>query len=197
MKSKILLIDDATAPMKGHIDLLRKSYTVRLCDGALLGEGVISGLARKFACAIVDVMMPAPMAWGPGTQNGFRTGVVLLKRVSEAINDAHLPVIVLTNRGRCEIMDDLALLNLAGTQVLVLSKAVTLPRDLLAAVNASVAWGVRRRKSDAGAKSTRTAIKTKAAGSAKGTSKKTRPQGTAKGTQQKPKAVRRVPSGSP
>ncbi|MEQ1860364.1 MAG: hypothetical protein ABMA13_10540 [Chthoniobacteraceae bacterium] len=146
MKSKILLVDDAKSPMKGYINILRDTYDVKQCDGAVFAENVLKELAGRFACAIIDVMMPPPPSWGAGTQCGFKTGIVLLRRVRDQVTSDYLPIIVLTNRDRQEITADVNELNLFTAQVQVLAKLTTQPRELLAAVNAAVAWGKRKRK---------------------------------------------------
>ena len=153
-KPSLLFIDDEIFFAQGYLEELDDRYNVTLSRKVPDAEIKLKKEAYQYLLAAVDVMMPVPGEWDAKDQldanRGEATGLVLLRRCRDAIIQANLPVIVLTNRKPEDIKAAIIILDFPEGLVEVRHKAVTiflrhLP-DLVSPEPAPIAHGFAERR---------------------------------------------------
>lgn len=130
-KNRLLFVDDEKYFAQGYLDELDNHFRVTVCRAADQAEAeIISAVGSNvYVAAVVDVMMPVPESW-PETdrrdcRDGVMTGVILLRRNRERVTSAKLPIVVLTNRMRREVDDELKKMGFADAVINVRHKLET------------------------------------------------------------------------
>ena len=135
MKKTILFVDDDSYWSQNYQDQLSKNNTVvykSSADGAIAELSLNGG---SFDLVILDVMMDTPDSVDlVETEGGMMTGVWILGKLKDLLQEKKMPVVVLTNRAKKVVIDALNSLGYPKGQVVVYSKSEMSAKQLPSAV---------------------------------------------------------------
>ena len=98
----ILFIDDEKYLLNYYIEAVEGAgYKAVFCSSADEGLAYIRDRHAEIDLIVLDIMMPTPKgAAASETNDGLDTGIWLLQQARELIEEATIPVIVLSNRSK-------------------------------------------------------------------------------------------------
>jgi CheY-like chemotaxis protein len=129
-KPKVLLVDDDRFFARAYREALDREFDVEFVDNADAAIKRVKSPERLDAL-LLDIMMPTPQGVAAeATDDGFETGIWVLRQTTATLIERRLPVLVLTNRAMRLVTEALLKINLPAGRVVARQKGDTKASEL-------------------------------------------------------------------